>query len=357
MLRLTRTGKIFLGVLVLMHLASITSQSGLLIWLVGLIAGCLAVNAFAAMRAVRKVGLVVPARILVEKGSAPREPWRLVNGGRNPARLVTVEFEGRVWLQAAEVPPGSSISVNPRGAFHRRGAYPLGGAWLVSLYPFGLVKAMRAVDSEAEVLVFPPRFAVAPPRVRGLDPMMGGRQTGVGRVAAGEKFAGIRNFQDGDSLRQIHWKSSARGGGLMVKTFEEELAGRAAMLTYCAPGSPHFEACLRAAGSLARSGIEAGHQIEFHNLNEGGSVRIPPFGDETLLLEALARFAPGDHPTPIWPGRLPMRGALHFVLTSLEAPFGDRIDSLLSGRQVVVLHLPEGSTARAPCPIHYYPVA
>src|SRR5438552_3779214 len=99
--------------IVVMDLASITSQSGLLIWLVGLIAGCLVVNAFAALRAVRDVSLRAPNRILVEEGSAPREPWQLVNSGQSRARLITVECDNRVWLRTPEIPPGETVTVVP----------------------------------------------------------------------------------------------------------------------------------------------------------------------------------------------------------------------------------------------------
>src|ERR1043165_9102092 len=211
-----------------MQLASITSQSGLLIWLVGLICGCLLVNAIGSLRSVRHVRLRVHNRIFVEEGSAPREPWQLTNLGKRRARLISVETGNRVWLNAAEIPPNQTTAVPPRDVFNKRGVYSLADAWLVSLYPFGLVKAMR-----------------------GLDPMLGGRHTGPGRIAAGEKFAGIRPMQSSDSYKQIHWKSSAKGTGLMVKSFEEELAGRAALFVFCQSSSPHSEACIRAAGSIA----------------------------------------------------------------------------------------------------------
>src|SRR5438105_10318828 len=90
-LRLTRTGKIFLAVIVVMQFASITSQSGLLVWVVGLITGCLIINAIGAYRSVRKVRLRIHSRMLVEEGVAPREPWQVINDGKRRAKLITVE--------------------------------------------------------------------------------------------------------------------------------------------------------------------------------------------------------------------------------------------------------------------------
>jgi uncharacterized protein (DUF58 family) len=360
-LRLTRTGKIFLAVIVVMQFASITSQSGLLVWVVGLITGCLIINAIGAYRSVHKVRLKVHSRMLIEEGSVPREPWQVINDGKRRAKLITVESNNRVWFNVAHVPGESTVSVPPRDVFKSRGVYSLSNACLVSLYPFGLIKAMRDTECDAEILVFPKFYEAEVPEVRGLDPMLGGRHTGPGRIAAGEKFAGVRPIQSGDSYKQIHWKSSAKGNGLMVKSFEEELAGRAALLVFCEKGNSHAEACVRAAGSIAHAGIEAGHQVDFQNLNEGRRVRIQPFGDISRLLVELARY---DTRTVADPKKLtaaiadvPKRSAIHFVLTGLTPLLEGQIQTLIAARKSVVLHLPPGTRANLDCVIHHYPVA
>lgn len=347
-------------VIVAMQFASITSQSGLLIWLVGLIAGCLVVNVVAAFRSVRNIKLRAPGRILVEEGSAPRDSWQLTNTGRRRARLITVECNDRIWLKASEIQPQETVSVVPRDVFKKRGVYSLDDAWLVSLFPFGLVKAMRDADVPTDILVYPKLEEVAAPEVRGLDPMIGGKHTGPGRIAAGANFAGIRPIQNGDSFKQIHWKSSAKGLGVMIKTYEEELAGRAALLVYCDPSSPHCEACINHAGSLAAAGIEAGHQIDFQNLNEGKRVALAPFGDSSALLEALARYEVGpkslDHKAlAAVVQSIRPRIAIHFVVTSLNHAVETQILDLLSRDKLVVLHMPRGRAPAIDCPIRYFP--
>jgi uncharacterized protein (DUF58 family) len=349
-------------VIVVLQFASITSQSGLLIWVVGLIAGCLIVNALGAIRSLGRVELRVPNRIYVEEGSAPREPWQLINDGKRRAKLITVETPMHVWLAASEVPAGKTVAVAPRDRFQKRGVYALASARLISLYPFGLVKAVRSTGSDAEVLVFPKFYEAEVPAVRGLDPMLGGRHTGPGRIASGEKFAGVRPMQSSDSYKQIHWKSSAKGTGLMVKSFEEELAGRAALLVFCQKASPYSEACIRAAGSIAHAGIEAGHQIEFQNLNDGRRVRVQPFGDTSRLLEELARYDPSAgvlnrERIAAAMAQIPKRSAIHFVLTGLDAAVEAEINKLLNAQKLVVLHLPPGMRMNLDCAVHHYPVS
>ena len=344
-----------------MQFASITSQSGLLVWVVGLITGCLIINAIGAYRSVHKVRLRVHSRMLIEEGSIPREPWQVINDGKKRAKLITVESNNRVWFNVAIVPAGTTVAAPPRDVFRTRGVYSLATAWLVSLYPFGLIKAMRETECDAEILVFPRFYEAEGPEVRGLDPMLGGRHTGPGRIPAGEKFAGVRPIQSGDSYKQIHWKSSAKGNGLMVKAFEEELAGRAALLVFCDKGSPHAEACIRAAGSIAHAGIEAGHQIDFQNLNEGRRVRIQPFGDVSRLLEEVARYdigvAPGTEKLGWAVAEIPKRSAVHFVVTSVNSHLEKHIHNLIAARKFVVVHLPQGTQSNLDCVIRHYPVA
>jgi uncharacterized protein (DUF58 family) len=358
-LRLTRTGKIFLAVIVAMQLASITSQSGLLIWVVGLISGCIAVNGIAAYRSVHRVKLKAPPRILVEEGMAPRDPWQLTNQGKRRARLITVECNDRVWLKAPEIAPGQTVAAVPRDVFKARGVYALGEAWVVSLFPFGLIKAMVDSQTESEVLVYPKLVEVEAPEVRGLDPMIGGRHTGQGRVAAGANFAGVRPMQDGDSFKQIHWKSSAKGTGLMVKMYEEELAGRAALLVFCEKGSAHTEGCLRHAGSLAVAGLAAGHQIDWRNLNEERRILLPPFGDTGVLLEELARFNSGagnlnGAALEELVHSIRARVAIHFVATSFTPLIEKQVNELISRERMVVVHLPRGRAPKVDCAVRHF---
>jgi hypothetical protein len=145
----------------------------------------------------------------------------------------------------------------------------------------------------------------------------------------------------------------------MIKTYEEELAGRAALLVHSDPSSPHAEACVAAAGSLAMAGIEAGHQMIWHNLNQGRRLLLPPFADTSNLLEELARFKttedqlnPKTLKTVIDSVR--PRVAIHFVVTSLTPLIEKQINDLIARDKLVVLHLPRGREPKIDCTIQHY---
>ena len=100
-----------------------------------------------------------------------------------------------------------------------RGRYPIGPLRARLVDPFGLASTVRDVAPAAPLLVYP-RVEIlsedAPPEARG-----GGGRSVIHRLAvAGDDFYGVRGWQDGDDLRKIHWRSTARRGELMIRQDE-----------------------------------------------------------------------------------------------------------------------------------------
>lgn len=92
-------------------------------------------------------------------------------------------------------------------------------------YPFGLVQVRLPQDESDKVLVLP-RLGNSRQSAleRFLSPYSSLDDSGkVGRYhpAAQEEFHGLRNFRAGDSPRNIHWRTSARRGELMVREYED----------------------------------------------------------------------------------------------------------------------------------------
>lgn len=80
-----------------------------------------------------------------------------------------------------------------------------------------LERTYRTTPMELTVLPMPIPVKVRPPRSAG----WGAGETDQGRSrGAGIDPWGIREYQAGDSLRHVHWRSSARTGQLLVKEFE-----------------------------------------------------------------------------------------------------------------------------------------
>lgn len=107
--------------------------------------------------------------------------------------------------------------------FHDRGCYRVGPLHLSSSFPFSLVQSDQLPDLGADSIYVYPRLlnlrkgwrSLLPPR-RGGD---GHRSTGG--VQQDGDFFGLRRWQSGDQVKQIHWRTTARVGEPLVRQFEQ----------------------------------------------------------------------------------------------------------------------------------------
>jgi uncharacterized protein (DUF58 family) len=347
---ITRNGWLLLGVSAFLYLASLTSQSSLLLLLVGLILGCALANAIVAARAVARLALEPPPVAHVAEGQRLKHPWRVMNRARRGAALIQLESPLGTLGQIPWLPPAATTSLLPEFTYWRRGVFPNAAVTVSSSAPFGLVQASRRQHLAGEVIVHPALYETASPRAAGYDAMVGGRFRGRSLSSSGAHFHGVRPIQPGDPLRQIHWKASAKGLGLMVKTFEEELSGRVAVLLDVTPGESHkaLDDAARAAGSLVFAALDEGHHAEWIELGTLHHLLIPPFEDGGELLDALARVEPArDRLTAATldaaVARISPRSAISLVLTAWNDEAATKADAWCATGRSVTLYLPAGA--------------
>lgn len=100
-----------------------------------------------------------------------------------------------------------------------RGKFRLGPITLASSDPFGIFRVQRDVDVTNEILVYPqttplPGFSLPSAE------LPGGQNVKTRTYHVTPNVSSIRDYQPGDSLNRIHWRSTARTNKLMVKEFE-----------------------------------------------------------------------------------------------------------------------------------------
>lgn len=349
MIRLTPTGWLFLGGSGLLYLAALSSQSGLLLLLVGILLGVFLINGVSACQVVRKLDVTAPPVVRVCEGERTSQPWRISYQGRGEAGFIQAWSDAGRLFSLRHLPAGSPTTLVPDLVFTKRGVYPHAALRLGCSYPFGLVRAYRRVDLPGEAIVGPAVYLTPTPRAAGYDVMVGGKFKGYRLGTSGASFAGVRPFQHGDPWKQIHWKSSAKGQGLMVKTFDEELSGRISIiLDGGASGNGRvLDAAARAAGSLMFAALDEGHHVELIDLDRLELAVFPPFADGQEILDRLARLA-------LTPGtlqadrlrtavdRLSRRSAVCLVLTEFNAAVSAVLDLLVERHRHVSLYLPSG---------------
>lgn len=346
-MQLTTPGALILLTATAFALAAMTSQSGLLVLLTGLLVGCLAANAWRAWHALRRLRLSAPLVSHAEENRVPTEPWLVLNESRQPLAALKITHPQGVLFEVAGLAPGERRHVLPQFHPARRGVYYWREVRLETAHPFGLLSARRRLPLPGELVVFPALYPAAAPPAAGYDAMVGGKHRGARRIATGAHFAGVRPLQPGDPFKQIHWPSSAKGLGLMVKTYEEELAGRMAVLLD--PGHTGHrraaDAAVRAAGSLLLAALDEGHHAEWLALGAARAELVPPFSDGHELLEALARL-------PVTAGALTLpnlqaagakvspRSALVLVVTTVNDAVNQAVSAWLERRRIVTLCVP-----------------
>jgi uncharacterized protein (DUF58 family) len=128
----------------------------------------------------------------------------------------------------------------------------------------------------------------------------------------GQDYLGIREYRPGDTLRQVHWPSSARRGSLMVREYEQERPQRLALVidTSADAGDADtpLDACCAAAASVALLAIGRGQPVHVSAGRDGSLDRLEDPGPSELL-EWLAYLRGG--------GRVPLEAAAQEARASM----------------------------------------
>ncbi|MDP3518207.1 MAG: DUF58 domain-containing protein, partial [Pseudohongiella sp.] len=97
----------------------------------------------------------------------------------------------------------------------QRGLFKAPRLMVKTAYPLGLWEAWSRPDLDLQCLVYPRPQVCELPASSGA----GDSADNLASVPGSEDFYGLRNYQPGDSRRQIAWKTLARGQGLKTKQF------------------------------------------------------------------------------------------------------------------------------------------
>ena len=104
---------------------------------------------------------------------------------------------------------------------NRRGSFHLGPTLLISGDPFGLFMNIKSFDGQHELVVLPYVVELSTfPSPIGMFP--GGRAIRRRAAEVTPQASGVRDYAPGDSLRRIHWPTSARRDRLMTKEFDQD---------------------------------------------------------------------------------------------------------------------------------------
>jgi uncharacterized protein (DUF58 family) len=114
---------------------------------------------------------------------------------------------------------GQPVRLSYQTVCDRRGHYLFPELRLHSRGAFGLFHHQRKVLSPGNILVYPSYHPLK--RLRAFERReLAERQTV--KLGAGSQVISTREYRAGDSLRYVHWRSTARTGSLVVKEFSDD---------------------------------------------------------------------------------------------------------------------------------------
>lgn len=137
-----------------------------------------------------------------------------------------------------------------------RGRYALEEANAIVEDPFGLERATVGLPAQHALLVLPRLVDIETPFSESGPRAQGGKRL-LMRQPSGFDVHSVREYEEGESLRKVHWKTTARRGRLMVKELQDEPRDEVAIVLDAVAGAPPaaFDAAVRAAGSLLKSQV------------------------------------------------------------------------------------------------------
>ena len=275
------------------------------------------------------------SRDVVEGDNVRVELEVLVTSTLPPPTLVAHETPGRLGERRVELArvgrrrfaAGYELRHVPRGR------YAFETVRLTVEDPFSLARA-AIVQGEPQALVVYPRLVT-------LDRLFseGGSHAQDGRRLllrrpTGFELHSVREYEQGESLRKVHWRSTAHRGRLMVKELEDAPRDEVAVLLdgdASAVVGDSFEVAVRAAGSILEAHHRRGRRCALVvNSAARETQEIATGAHWRRALELLAATEPTGK-TPVFAllqadGGIAARSLELVVVTSrVDAPLADRL--------------------------------
>ena len=240
-----------------------------------------------------------------------------------------------------------------------RGVYAIDDAAVVVGDLLGLASVSPAVSFERTTLVVRPELTALDGLFCDAGMVGGDGRRLLLRRAAGFDFHSVREYEQGESLRRVHWPTSARRGQLMVKELEDTSHDGALVLLDCDPAgnvgvapASSFDTAVRVAGSIVQAHAVRGRAATLLATGQGcGPVQVrsahAELGGAVLALAAVAPDAPCGLTRAL--GGIPAAGGeLTIVTATLDPAAFTAVVSVAARRAVSVVWVDSASFAGRP---------
>lgn len=213
----TKEGLFFLLTVILAIMVAINYQNSLIFSIAFLLLSLFIVGIFHTYRNLEGLTLTAPdgrsvflsedAEFRVTISSKTQRRYEALQLGWDP------EFRKEVDLEIEESIVGLFVTTTKRGFLDP------GRLLIETRYPLGLFRAWSRVDLDVSCIVYPK--PISAPHIPLSATTSDDGETSL--TEGSEDFYGLREYQKGDSLKHVDWKSYARSDRLFTKQFESSV--------------------------------------------------------------------------------------------------------------------------------------
>ncbi len=188
-------------------------------------------------------------------------------------------------------------SINP----DQRGEYHWGPIHLRQLGAWGLSWQNWTVPAAEKIAVYPDLLTLKSLTIR-LTLESSGNLRQARRRGLGTEFTELRDYQQGDDLRYVDWKATARRARPLVRVLEPDreqtvmiLLDRGRLMTAYVEGLQRFDWGLNTVLALALAALHRGDRVGIGVFDQGIAAWLPPergIGRLSPMLESLSQLQP-----------------------------------------------------------------
>jgi uncharacterized protein (DUF58 family) len=263
---------------ILTGLAALTDN----VWLFLLAAAALGVGITGVAARPRLEGLSYtfdgPTRTTV--GATATHSFGVHNGGRRPSPPLRLTHRAPgfddVTLAVPALRPGGTASVELERVARRRTHAEVHRTVVAASTPLGLLRVHDNVAARCLFVVHPAIHGHSP-----APPAPTEAEAETGRSTAsrdGTEPGTVREWRPGDAGRDVHWRSTARRGELVVMERERLVLARRLVLVAGPAAAPDFERLVAAVAASAVAMVRAGGEVALiaagHHLCDGAPTAL-----------------------------------------------------------------------------------
>lgn len=218
--RPTKEGIFFVLLSLIIGFAALNTGNNLLYVVFGITLSLVAISGFVSMINISSMDVSLDSHSDIF-ALTPGNLWISVFNKKTfiPSYSITLEIQNNSYY-LERINSGKTERIRVRSFFKNRGLNDLPEISIATRYPFGFFKKWISMNFKSGNIVVFPRIIPTTETVQSAASSTGERISSIN--GRGTELKSLKNYSQGDNIKDIHWKISARVDKLITKEFFNE---------------------------------------------------------------------------------------------------------------------------------------